>query len=99
MASLERLSRRYGGPQFSVIGISTDDYSEAAEAFLRRSKTKFRQFIDNQLVLENMLGADRLPLTLLVSAQGQVLLKVYGAQEWDDAQALALIGKTFHLKM
>ncbi|WP_296449410.1 TlpA family protein disulfide reductase [Rhodoferax sp. UBA5149] len=99
MASLERLSRRYGGQQFSVIGISTDDYPEAAEAFLKQSKTKFRQFIDSQLFLENMLGANRIPLTLLVSAQGQVLLKVYGVKEWDDAQALALIGKTFRIKM
>lgn len=43
--------------------------------------------------------ANRLPLTLLVNAQGQVLLKIYGAREWDDDQALALIGKTFHIKM
>lgn len=99
MASLERLSHRYGGQPFSVIGISTDDYPEAAEAFLKRSKTKFRQFIDHQLLLENMLGADHIPLTLLVSAQGQVLLKVYGTKEWDDAQALELIEKTFHLKL
>lgn len=99
MASLERLSRRFGGQQFSVIGISTDDYPDAAEAFLQRSKIKFRQFIDSELFLENMLGANRIPLTLLVNAQGQVLLKVYGTKEWDDAQALALIGKTFHIKM
>jgi thiol-disulfide isomerase/thioredoxin len=99
MASLERLSRRYGGQQFSVIGISTDDYPEAAEAFLKRSKIKFPQFIDSHLVLENMLGANRIPLTLLVNGQGQVLLKVYGTREWDDAHALALIGRTLRIKM
>lgn len=99
MGSLERLARRYGGQQFSVIGISTDDYPNAAEAFLKRSRTKFPQFIDSDLLLENMLGANRIPLTLLVNAQGQVLLKVYGTREWDDAQALELIGKTFHIKM
>jgi thiol-disulfide isomerase/thioredoxin len=98
MASLDRLARHNNGQPFSVIGISTDDYPEAAEAFLKRSNTKFRQFIDSQLLLENMLGANRLPLTLLVNAQGQVLLKVYGAKEWDDDQALALIGKTFRIK-
>ena len=99
MASLDRLARRYGGNQFTVIGISTDDYPQAATAFLKQSKTQFRQFIDSQLQLENMLGANRLPLTLLVNAQGQVLLKVYGSQAWDETQALELIKKTFHVKL
>ena len=99
MASLDRLAQRYGGKQFNVIGISTDDYPVAAEGFIKRSNIKFRQFIDHELLLENMLGADRIPLTLLVNAQGQVLLKVNGTQEWDAPQALALIGKTLRLKL
>ena len=45
-----------------------------------------------------MLGADRLPLTLLVDAQGRVLAKYVGAKEWDNPQAMTLIGQTFHLK-
>lgn len=100
MPSLERLSHRYGGgKKFDVIGISTDDYPAAAESFLKLTKTRFRHFIDSQLLLENMLGANRLPLTLLVNAQGRVLLKIYGAREWDDDEALTLIGKTFHVKL
>jgi hypothetical protein len=44
-----------------------------------------------------MLGAERLPLTLLVDAQGRVLGKYYGAKEWDSPEALQLIGKTFRI--
>ena len=99
MASLDRLSRRQGGKQFAVIGISTDDYPEAALAMLQKTGVQFRQFIDHDLMLENMLGANRIPLTLLVDAQGQVLLKVYGIRQWDDAQALALISKTLRIKL
>jgi hypothetical protein len=44
-----------------------------------------------------MLGAERLPLTLLVDAQGRVLGKYYGAKEWDSPEAMQLIGKTFHI--
>jgi thiol-disulfide isomerase/thioredoxin len=47
----------------------------------------------------NVIGADHIPLTLLVNAQGQVLLKVHGTQEWDGPQALDLIGKTLRLKL
>ena len=36
MPSLERLARSKLGQQFTVIGISTDDYPEAAQAFLKR---------------------------------------------------------------
>jgi thiol-disulfide isomerase/thioredoxin len=99
MASLERLSRHKGGKQFTVIGISTDDYPNAAKAFLQKSKTSFSHFIDNQLFLENMLGANRLPLTLLIDEQGRVLGKYYGAKPWDSPEALEVIGKTFRIPM
>lgn len=99
MASLERLSQRHGGKQFTVIGISTDDYPDAAKAFLKKYKTTFSHFIDSRLFLENMLGADRIPLTLLVDAQGRVLDKFYGAKEWDSPAALALIRKAFRIEL
>lgn len=99
MGSLESLSRLYGGTQFSVIGISTDDYPDAARGFLRKAKTTFSHFIDTQLLLENMLGADRLPLTLLVDAQGRILSRHYGNREWDSPDSVAMIRKSFRIKM
>jgi len=98
MGSLERLAWSDLGQQFTVIGISTDDYPEAAKGFLRKSNATLNHYIDRQLELENMLGADRLPLTLLVDAKGRVLNKVVGAREWDGPQAMALIRSTFGLK-
>jgi len=99
MGSLERLSRRFWGGEFNVIGISTDDYPDRAKAFLRQSGVSFNNYIDSHLLLENMLGADRLPLTLLVDAQGRVLAKFYGAKEWDSPEALAVIAKHFRIKL
>jgi thiol-disulfide isomerase/thioredoxin len=99
MASLERLSRRFWGGELNVIGISTDDYKDRAEAFLRKSGVTFGNYIDKHLELENMLGADRLPLTLLVDGQGRVLAKFYGAKEWDSPEALALIARHLRIKL
>ena len=99
MGSLQRLSRRHGGKQFDVIGISTDDYPDRAAAFLQQSSTTFSNFIDSKLFLENMLGADRLPLTLLIDAQGRVLGKFYGAKQWDSPEALEITAKAFRIKM
>jgi thiol-disulfide isomerase/thioredoxin len=99
MGSLERLSLRFGGKQFNVIGISTDDYRDRARAFVKQSKITFSNFIDHELVLENMLGAEHLPLTILVDADGRVLGKYFGAQEWDSPQSLALIARTLKVKL
>ena len=99
MGSLERLSRRYGGKQFNVIGISTDDYRDRAQSFVKTFNITFSNFIDHELFLENMLGAERLPLTLLIDADGRVLGKYYGAKEWDSPQALSLIANTLKVKL
>ena len=99
MASLERLSRHPGGKQFTVIGISTDDYPDAAKNYLQKAGTSFQHFIDTRLLLENMLGANRIPLTLLVDAKGRVVEKYYGAKEWDSPEALTVIQKAFKIKM
>ncbi|EKE17912.1 MAG: thiol-disulfide isomerase-like protein [uncultured bacterium] len=95
MASLERLAKSPGGKAFQVVGISTDDYPERAMALLIRKKITFENYVDQRLVLENMLGANRIPLTLLVDAEGRVLVKHYGAVEWDSPETMALIAKTF----
>ena len=95
MGSLERLFWRDEARQFTLIGISTDDYSDAATAFMRKTNASFNHFLDSRLNMENMLGADRLPLTVLVDAQGRVVAKVYGAKEWDSPEMLRLIAKTF----
>lgn len=99
MGSLERLSRRFGGKQFNIIGISTDDDVSSAESFLRKSKITFDNYHDRNLFMENMLGANTLPLTVLVDARGRVLKKIYGSKEWDSPESLELIGRTFRVRM
>jgi thiol-disulfide isomerase/thioredoxin len=95
MKSLERLAWREPAGQFMVIGISTDDYAENARALLGKTNATISHFIDSELRLENMLGASRLPLTILVDANGKVIEKVYGAKQWDGPEALGLVSKAF----
>ena len=98
MDSLERLQKSYS-KDLNVIGISIDDYPDRAKFFLRKAKTTFPHYIDHELKLENMLGADSIPLTLLIDAHGRVLHKVRGAQEWDNPDIIEAIGKMFNIKM
>jgi thiol-disulfide isomerase/thioredoxin len=99
MGSLDRLSRRYGGKQFNIIGVSTDDYVDKAAAFLTQSKVSFDNYHDRNLLLESMLGANAIPLTVLVDAKGRVVQKVRGSRQWDSPESIALIGKAFGKKM
>lgn len=99
MGSLDRLARRYGGKQFNVIGISTDDDGNAAAAFIKTSKISFVNYLDSKVFLENMLGANMIPLTVLVDANGRVLEKVHGPHEWDSPGIVEEIGKVFHIKL
>ena len=64
MGSLERLARRYNGKALNVIGISTDDYHNKAVAFIKQTGITFENFLDSKLALENMLGANTIPLTV-----------------------------------
>lgn len=97
MASLERLNQKYG-KRFNLIGISIDDYPDRAKGFLAKTKTTFPHYIDQKLTLENMLGGNRIPLTLLIDPNGKIVDKIYGAKEWDGPAAVDSIHQTLKLK-
>ena len=99
MGSLDRLARKHNGRQFHIIGISTDDHADKAQAFVLGAGVSFDNYLDRNLLLENMLGANRIPLTVLVDARGKVLRKVYGAREWDSPANKALIAATLGVKL
>ena len=99
MGSLERLAQRYNGKDFNIIGISTDDYRNKAVALIKQAGITFDNFIDHKLLLENMLGAKTIPLTLLVNADGRVLKKIRGVREWDSPEMIAAIADVFHIKL
>lgn len=99
IGSLERLSRRFGGKQINVIGISTDDDASAAAAFIKDSKLTFTNYLDSNVRLENMLGANTIPLTILVDEHGRVIEKVRGFQEWDNPETIKFINQKLHLKL
>lgn len=99
MGSLERLAQRYNGKEFKVIGISTDDYRDKAVAFIKQTGITFENFLDSKLLLENMLGANTIPLTIFVDANGRILKKVRGAYEWDSPENIEAIGEVFHIKL
>ena len=91
IGSLERLAWREDVGQFAVIGISTDDYPEQARGFLKLTNATISHFIDKNLVMEHLLGATHLPLTVFVDAKGRIVKRIYGARAWDGSDSRQLI--------
>jgi thiol-disulfide isomerase/thioredoxin len=94
-ASLERFAWSERGMKFTVIGVSTDDDRKAAERWLRQSNATVSHFIDHELLLEHLLGASSIPVTVLIDERGQVVGRFRGAREWDSAESVDLIERTF----
>jgi thiol-disulfide isomerase/thioredoxin len=87
-ASLERLAWSESGQVFAVIGISTDDERGAAQRWLTQSNATLSHFIDSGQQLERLLGASRIPLTVLVDAKGCLRARFQGARAWDSAESV-----------
>ncbi|MDX1811985.1 MAG: TlpA disulfide reductase family protein, partial [Gammaproteobacteria bacterium] len=64
MGSLQRLAQRFNGNAFNIIGISTDDFRNKAEALIKQDGISFENFIDHNQLVEKMLGAKTIPLTV-----------------------------------
>lgn len=96
MGSLERLSRRKLEMPLQVIGVSVDDFPDPAVNTIKSSKITFPNFIDKNLEIENLLGAKKIPLTVLVSPQGYVIKKFYGAFDWDSNEMVNAITDRLH---
>jgi len=95
MQSLEKLAKKKLAVDFNLIGISTDDFPLKAYALIDETDISFDNFIDRNLVLENMLGANRIPLTILIDEKGKLLVKVHGSRPWDQPEMIKLIEQIF----
>ncbi len=96
-ASLERLTWSEAGARYTVIGISTDDDRNAALAWLKQSNATVTHYIDSgpRWTLEHMLGASKIPVTVLVDAGGRVVARFPGARDWNSAESIKLIERAF----
>ena len=70
---------------------SLDDSRQRAEDYLSSISSTIPHFIDEGLRLEKMLGARRIPLTVLVDRQGRVVKKVFGAKAWDEPGLVKMV--------
>lgn len=99
MQSIERLSQKNNRQQFNVIGISVDDSPRDAAALVHKAKLSFENYIDKNFEIENMFGAETIPLTILVGADGRILKKITGSKNWTSPEYIHLIEQSFKVSI
>lgn len=94
MASLDRLYQKYKDKNFDLLAISVDEGGwDEVGAFLKNHPVTFPIVIDGDYKVADLYGTYRVPETYLINAEGKIVDKILGAQEWDSPEMLSLIEK------
>ena len=93
MPDLDRLQARLGGPEFTVLAISSDRKGlEAVRPFYEEYKIQnLGIFIDKTTKSQRAFGAFGLPTSVLIDAKGRQVGRLVGPAEWASDDAIALI--------
>jgi cytochrome c biogenesis protein CcmG/thiol:disulfide interchange protein DsbE len=76
--ALERFQRRHGGPEFTVLGIATQDLTSDGIAFVREYGLSYPQLRDGDGDAGDDFGTTGVPENFLVDPAGRVRLLVRG---------------------
>jgi peroxiredoxin len=88
MPAMERLYREFRPKGFAVLAISTDVEGAAVTGPYRDSLgLTFPIAHDPEMVVGRLYGVRTLPITFLVNREGVITHQIFGARDWQDAEA------------
>ena|SRR5882724_1303848 len=93
MPLLDRLQAMHQGDGLAVIAVSVDKGGSAAvQRFLeRRGLHNLALYLDADGATVRAFGARRIPTTLIIDRDGNVVGSLVGAKQWDSPDTVALI--------
>ena len=93
MPSLDRLQAKLGGKDFAVVAINIDRSGlKAPRNFLAaKGFSHLKVYQDKAGQFFSKMGKTSLPLTLMLNREGQIIARLSGPAEWDNAEAEAII--------
>jgi thiol-disulfide isomerase/thioredoxin len=89
--SLERLQRKLGGKDFTVLAVSVSDSEDGVGRFLAGGKPVFDILMDDDGATAAAFRARGVPVTYLLDRQGRLLAGKTGPQHWDSPEMEALV--------
>ena len=92
MPAMERLYRAYERKDFEILAVSTDAQGIAVtRPFQQENNLTFPILHDSDFRVGLSYGARTLPMTFMVDRQGIVRQHIFGARDWEAAEAHQLI--------
>ena len=96
MPSMERLYREFRGKGLEVVAVNFMESGEQVRAFAEEEKLTYPMLLDKRADIAGKYGVMRLPVSVLIGREGEVIAKAIGFKDWykDDIRELvaALLG-------
>lgn len=91
MPSLQQMAEIYGPEQLLVLAVNVGEEPRRINAYLQRSGLSLTVLLDPQSEIARAWGADALPTTYLIDAEGRPRQRVRGEVDWSGREAAALV--------
>lgn len=99
MPAMEALYRTFGRQGFEILAISTDPQGVAVtRPFRNQLGLTFPILHDSDYQVGLAYGARTLPMTFLVDRNGVIIHRIFGARDWESAEAKELIRAALNAK-
>ncbi len=96
--SLERLQKKLGGKDFTVLAVAVSDSADAITRFLGGRSPVFDILMDDDGKVSTAFRARGVPVTYLLDRQGRLLAGKTGPQHWDSPAMEALVQQAIEKK-
>jgi thiol-disulfide isomerase/thioredoxin len=90
MPSIEALSKKMKGKNFTIMAISVGEDKAIVEKFIAEQKYSYPIFLDPSNALGTAFNASSIPTTYLIDKQGKVIAGIQGSREYDGPDVVEL---------
>ena len=101
MPSMERLHRLYGDQGLKIVAVSIDAPGKERDvaAFVKRQGYTFEVIHDAEGEIQRIYQTTGVPESFVIGADGKIIRKVIGAEDWANGANRALIAKLLNVPM
>ena len=87
MPAMERLHREFKDQGLVVLAVDIQESARTVRPFVRDLKLSFPALLDEDGSVAHIYAVRPVPATYLISRDGRILWRAFGAREWDHADS------------
>ena len=82
MPAMERLYQEFRGKGLEIVAVNFMESRELVQAFAEEQKLTYPMLLDSRAEIAEQFGVMRLPETVLIGREGEVIAKTIGYKDW-----------------